>query len=81
MTGRKFIRADQFGERVRVRRIELGISMEALTKHFSEHSKKSSLVRNWEAGIVLPNADNLVGLAMHLDCSVDWLLGLKQERQ
>jgi DNA-binding XRE family transcriptional regulator len=61
-----------FGKRVRVARIELGLTQVGL-------GRRTGFATNWvahiENGRRLPNMENLLALANALGVSTDWLLG------
>ncbi|WP_281168432.1 helix-turn-helix domain-containing protein [Desulfovirgula thermocuniculi] len=61
-----------FGERLRKRRMELGLRQEDVGKWV--HVGKST-VSQWENGIHMPDMETVSILANHLGVSVDWLLG------
>lgn len=66
-----------FMERMRQRRLELGIGVRAMARHLG---CAPSLINQYEDGTTLPGVPNLVMLADVLDVSLDWLCGRVDHR-
>lgn len=68
-----------FGERVRARREELGLSQDQVARHAGVNR---AAVSQWETGATKQlGADRLLSAAKALDCSPEWLLyGLETAR-
>lgn len=66
-----------FYDRLTERCAELGLK---LTPLVTELGYSSGAIGRWKAG-TLPNGDILVKLARRLECSVDYLLGLTDQKK
>lgn len=63
--------------RLKERRAELGLSLEDVS---DEIDYSVSTISTWETGIRQPRADGLFWISKFYDVSVDWLLGLSDEK-
>lgn len=73
----------EFKDRIRQLRIEKDMSPAQLAAIF-DNKKSEAAIRAWELGRSKPDADTLLILAQHFDCSTDYLLGisnLKNEKE
>lgn len=62
------------GQRIALKRKELGLSQEALGEHLGV-SRQS--IYKWESDTVLPEVDKLIALSRLFSVSVGWLLGVE----
>ncbi|HBM5831874.1 TPA: helix-turn-helix transcriptional regulator, partial [Enterococcus faecium] len=70
---KKYPEAVETGQRIRLARIEKGLSMEQLGGKLSPPASKGA-VSNWENGYNLPNNTRLKQLSKVLDVSTTYLL-------
>ena len=70
--------ADQVGARVRSRRKELGLRQEELAKQLNRNINTVSAIEN---GKYLATFAQAVTLSYALDCSLDWLAGVKKKTE
>ena len=61
-----------FAERLKQRRLELGLTQDALATSIDKE-KTRQMVSNWECGNSLPEVESLLVLAVQLDISLDEL--------
>ncbi|WP_190286039.1 MULTISPECIES: helix-turn-helix domain-containing protein [unclassified Pantoea] len=59
------------GERIRLRRRELGLTQKEIAQHLG---RSASAVTQWESGATYPNGQNLVKLAEILKTDAQWIL-------
>jgi len=67
---------ESMGERIWIRRQILGLSQNAVA--LRSQSDKNQ-IHQYEKGLFFPNSFNLRKLAQALECSSDYLLGLKNK--
>lgn len=65
---------DIFCKRLRILRIENGLSTTALAK---EIQVSDASISRWENGLRIPNIDELYALAKFFKVSADYLIGLE----
>jgi transcriptional regulator with XRE-family HTH domain len=63
----------EIGERIRQRRLELGLSLTQLARMLGKRAG-CPLIIAWETGRAKPGADYLIALAVELRVTTDWLL-------
>lgn len=57
-------------------RKELNLSQKKLS---TKLNVTASCINRWESGQRIPNAENIISLCKALNCSADYLLGLKDD--
>lgn len=69
-----------FGERLKKLRIERNLSQEELGGIFNE-AKAQSTVGTWERGNREPSMEDIIEIAKYFDVSIDYLLGLQENKK
>lgn len=65
-----------FGDRVRARRVQLGLTQDQVAKLVSV---SRVAITKWENGTTQPEGENLYSLSKALNCAIEWLLFGKSE--
>lgn len=70
---------EKIGQRIRDRRMELGISSTSIQRNFGVSSGNLSAI---EKGTVCPSVKTLIQLSIALNCSIDWIVtGSSNEKE
>ncbi|EBI9418589.1 helix-turn-helix domain-containing protein [Salmonella enterica] len=71
-------RNKRIGERIRIKRLEMGLSQSALARELGVSMQSVSL---WENGKTMIGSSSVVAIAKKLKCDIYWLLGEPQQEK